>query len=71
MSQTQAEARAFITSKFPDSFQLNKTDTAKVIGPVSTATLDRLTKDGAIVSKKVGGQVFYKIDEIAIYLAGE
>ncbi len=71
MSQTEQEAKSFIMNKFPDKFLLNKTETSELIGGVSKATLDRLTKEGAIVSKRIGGQVFYKIDEIAIFMAGE
>lgn len=46
---------------------LSKKETAEEIS-VSTATLDRLRKSGAIKSKKVGGGVFFTINEIALFL---
>ncbi|WP_415408228.1 helix-turn-helix domain-containing protein [Sulfurovum sp. CS9] len=49
-------------------FLLNKEQTAKELG-VSKATLDRFRKDGSIESKTVGGQIMFKLDEVARYLA--
>ncbi|PHO11346.1 AlpA family transcriptional regulator [Malaciobacter marinus] len=46
---------------------LSKKETAKELN-ISQATLDRLRKSGAIKSKKVGGGVFFTINEIALFL---
>lgn len=46
---------------------LSKKETAKELN-ISQATLDRLRKSGAIRSKKVGGGVFFTINEIALFL---
>jgi len=35
----------------------------------STATIDRMRKAGKLRSKKVGGEIFFTIDEIARFLA--
>lgn len=46
---------------------LTKKETAKELN-ISQATLDRLRKSGEIKSKKVGGGVFFTINEIALFL---
>ena len=46
---------------------LSKKETAKELN-ISQATLDRLRKSGVIKSKKVGGGVFFTINEIALFL---
>lgn len=46
---------------------LSKKETAKELN-ISQATLDRLRKSGSIKSKKVGGGVFFTINEIALFL---
>ncbi len=70
MSQTQQMALDMIKAKFKDTFLLNKTQTAEMIGNISRATLDRLTKAGKIPATRIGGQIFYKIDDVAIFIAG-
>lgn len=46
---------------------LTKQETAKELN-ISQATVDRLRKTGAIKSKKVGGGIFFTINEIALFL---
>jgi len=46
---------------------LNKKETAKEIG-ISTNTLDRLRKNGEIKSKKVGGGIYFSLNELALFL---
>ena len=46
---------------------LNKKETADEIG-VSVATIDRLRKSGQLRSKKIGGGIFFTINEIASFL---
>ncbi len=46
---------------------LNKKETAKELN-ISQATLDRLRKSGDIKSKKVGGGIFFTINEIASFV---
>ena len=46
---------------------LTKKETARELN-ISQATLDRLRKSGEIRSKKVGGGVFFTINEIAFFL---
>ena len=46
---------------------LSKKETARELN-ISQATLDRLRKNGEIVSKRVGGGVFFTIQEIASFL---
>ena len=46
---------------------LNKDETAKELG-VSTATIDRLRKSGQLRSKKIGGGIFFTVNEIASFL---
>lgn len=52
--------------KFKKSL-LSKKETAEELN-ISQATLDRLRKSGEIKSKKVGGGVFFTINEIAYFL---
>jgi len=68
MSQTQTEAKEFLKAKFPDTFLLNKTEASEALR-VSRATLDRIVKAGELTVKKVQGQNFFKIDDVALYLA--
>lgn len=49
---------------------LNKGETAKELGGISTETLDRIRRDGDIVSRKIRGKVMFDLDEIARYLVG-
>ena len=46
---------------------LKKKEAAEELN-ISQATLDRLRKSGEIRSKKVGGRVFFTINEIALFL---
>lgn len=46
---------------------LSKKETAEELS-ISTATLDRLRKQGLIRSKKVGGGVYFTLIEIALFL---
>ena len=46
---------------------LTKKETARELN-ISQATLDRLRKSGEIKSKKVGGGVFFTINEIALFV---
>ena len=46
---------------------LTKKETALEIG-VSTTTIDRLRKSGDLKSKKVGGGVFFTLNEIANFI---
>ena len=46
---------------------LSKKETAIELN-ISQATLDRLRKSGDIKSKKVGGGIFFTINEIALFL---
>jgi len=46
---------------------LNKKEVAKELN-ISQATLDRLRKSGEIRSKKVGGGIFFTINEVALFL---
>ena len=46
---------------------LSKKETASELN-ISQATLDRLRKNGEIQSKKVGGGIFFTLNEIALFL---
>ena len=46
---------------------LNKDETAKELN-ISVATLDRLRKSGQLKSKKIGGGIFFTINEIVSFL---
>jgi predicted DNA-binding transcriptional regulator AlpA len=46
---------------------LNKRETAIELG-VSQATIDRLRQSGQLKSKKIGGGIFFTINEIAAFL---
>ena len=46
---------------------LTKKETARELN-ISQATLDRLRKSGEIKSKRVGGGVFFTINEIALFV---
>lgn len=47
---------------------LNKKETARELGEISIATLDRMRREGLITSKKVRGQIMFSLDEIARFL---
>ena len=65
MSQTELTTTLRETYK---SMLLNKEQTSRELN-ISQATLDRLRKDNQIESKKVAGQIMFKIDEVARYLS--
>lgn len=46
---------------------LSKKEAAEELN-ISTATLDRLRKQGLLKSKKVGGGIFFTLNEIALFL---
>lgn len=46
---------------------LNKKETAKELN-ISQTTLDRLRKSGEIKSKRVGGGVYFSLNELASFL---
>jgi hypothetical protein len=46
---------------------LSKKETAEELS-ISTATLDRLRKQGLIRSKKVGGGIFFTLKELATFI---
>ena len=46
---------------------LSKKETAEELS-ISTATLDRLRKKGLIRSKRVGGGIYFTLNEIALFL---
>ncbi len=64
---SKAEFITFLRETY-HTMLLNKEQTATEIN-ISQATLDRLRKDNKISSKKVGGQIMFKIDEVARYLS--
>ena len=57
-----------LQSKY-NTMLLNKEETAREIGKVSTATLDRLRQNGEISSKKVLGQIKFSVMEVARFIA--
>ena len=48
---------------------LSKRETANELN-ISPATIDRLRKSGAISSRKVGGGIYFTLDEIANFVYG-
>lgn len=46
---------------------LSKKETAKELN-ISEATLDRIRKSGNIRAKKVGGGIFFTINEISLFV---
>jgi len=46
---------------------LSKKEIARELN-ISQATLDRLRKSGAIKSKKVGGGIFFTLNELVLFL---
>ncbi len=46
---------------------LSKRETANELN-ISQATVDRLRKSGAISSRKVGGGIYFTLDEIASFV---
>jgi len=55
-----------LQSRFKKSL-LNKKETARELN-ISQTTLDRLRNSGEIKSKKVGGGIFFTINELATFL---
>jgi len=66
-TMTQSEFIKMLRENY-NKMLLTKKETAKEVG-VSEATIDRLRKDGLITSKKVMGQIFFDIGEIARFLS--
>lgn len=64
MSET--ELMELLRDKY-DKMLLTKKETAEELN-ISTMTLDRLRQTGAIRSKKIGGGVFFTLDEIARFV---
>lgn len=56
-----------LRQKYPKKSLLKKKETAEELN-VSVATLDRLRKSNAISSKKVGGGIYFTLEEIASFL---
>ena len=48
-------------------FVLNKKETAKELH-VSTASIDRMRKNGQLKSKMINGQVFFTLGEVSRFL---
>jgi len=46
---------------------LSKSETAQELN-ISQATLDRLRKQGILKSKKVGGGIFFTLNEVASFI---
>lgn len=46
---------------------LSKRETANELN-ISQATVDKLRKSGAISSKKIGGEIYFTLDEIANFV---
>lgn len=59
--------RRELKTQYMSSF-LTKKQTAKELGGISTATLDRMRKEGLISSKKVRGSVRFNIKEVARFI---
>ncbi len=49
-------------------FVLNKKETAKELH-ISTASIDRMRKNGQLKSKKINGQIFFTLEEVSRFLA--
>ncbi|MDN5053953.1 hypothetical protein [Aliarcobacter butzleri] len=48
---------------------LNKKETSKELG-ISISTLDRLRRTGYLKEKRIGGGIFFTIDEIVNFIGG-
>ena len=48
---------------------LNKKEASKELG-ISISTLDRLRKSGYLREKRIGGRVFFTLDEIVDFIGG-
>ena len=48
---------------------LNKKEASKELG-ISISTLDRLRKSGYLREKRVGGGIFFTLDEIVNFIGG-
>ncbi|MCT7487274.1 hypothetical protein N5T98_12010 [Aliarcobacter cryaerophilus] len=48
---------------------LNKKETSQELG-ISISTLDRLRKSGYLREKRVGGGIFFTLDEIVNFIGG-
>ena len=48
---------------------LNKKEASKELG-ISISTLDRLRKSGYLREKRIGGGVFFTLDEIVNFIGG-
>ncbi|WP_419774657.1 hypothetical protein [Halarcobacter sp.] len=57
----------YLRRKYPTKSLLKKKETAAELN-CSIATLDRLRKVNAISSKKVGGGIYFTLEEIASFL---
>jgi len=49
-------------------FVLNKKETAMELH-VSTASIDRMRKNGQLQSKRINGQIFFTLEEVSRFLA--
>jgi len=61
------ETEKYLIDKY-GSLVLTKEQAAKELN-ISQTTLDRLRRRGAIASKLIGGQVMFKAEELARFLA--
>ncbi|MCT7471012.1 helix-turn-helix domain-containing protein [Aliarcobacter cryaerophilus] len=48
---------------------LNKKETSQELG-ISISTLDRLRKSGYLREKRIGGGIFFTLDEIVNFIGG-
>lgn len=48
---------------------LNKKEASKELG-ISISTLDRLRRTGYLKEKRVGGQIFFTLEEIVNFIGG-
>ena len=65
----EQKAFDFINARYEDAYLLTKKETAGLLR-VSSATLDRVLKAGAIPFQKIRGQVFITKENLAAYMAG-
>jgi len=68
MSEEQQEARDMLLAKYDTSF-LDKIQTAKELGRISSTSLDRLRQTGVISSRKILGQIRFSVNEVARFIA--
>ena len=50
---------------------IGKRELGRELGGISVPTIDRMRKRGIFRGKKVGGQIRFSIDDIALYLVEE